>query len=447
MQLRGPLEIRRALGDVYFSLKHDYDFKRRERRRRLKSARTELPRSCAACGRSRNAGLELAHISPLAESASTTLANLLWLCSKPGRGRKPGCHRLFDTGFASIAEMKVWSAKWIDGGTCNGRDVMLERFRDGDRPLQRGSLARELNTLRSKQDELPKRGPQWQEIQIRIAEVTRRRARKDALRRALSEIEVVNVRLIDNPRTTSRYFYEKGYIHLLSGDFERARANFLRGRNAIDDEEDSPSKRWRWTAHTALVCQCERQLSAGGSPSENVRSWGKVRESLMTALNSCTDSIRILQRKLRRTVALESSDDLRHSRRWLQNCYLHLLKAEIALDRKSAAMKLWSTSVSNWEKMNVLTGWDTGFRPTYLHLGAMMSFKVSTGENDLALARLVRCMVLHLGARQQQPEGIRDVLFTMAEALELQGDRRHRIVSRVAQKSVDNSSWFYPYSS
>jgi hypothetical protein len=96
--------------------------------------------------------------------------------------------------------------------------------------------------------------------------------------------------------------------------------------------------------------------------------------------------------------------------------------------------------------MDLSSGWDVGFRSTQLFLYgkvqlAQHSRRRGTGQ---ALPYLVRSLVRMVGLRQQQPEGSRDLLYAIAEALERKDDPCHRKVRRVAEICVDFSSWFHP---
>src|SRR3990172_586884 len=101
--LQTSTAIRRALGDDYQALIDKYDRKATERRATARVGAGLRPQLCAVCGRLPPAvlRLEAAHITPLAECATTDLKNLALLC-KENPGDVPGCHTLFDHGYCSI---------------------------------------------------------------------------------------------------------------------------------------------------------------------------------------------------------------------------------------------------------------------------------------------------------------------------------------------------------
>jgi hypothetical protein len=47
--------------------------------------------------------------------------------------------------------------------------------------------------------------------------------------------------------------------------------------------------------------------------------------------------------------------------------------------------------------------------------------------------------------RRQQPEGMRDLLFWIAEALQRKGEPAHKEIRATASRCADSSSWFNPY--
>lgn len=91
-------------------------------------------------------------------------------------------------------------------------------------------------------------------------------------------------------------------------------------------------------------------------------------------------------------------------------------------------------------------GWDVGFRATQLLLYGKLKLAQQSGRRGAcgALPYLVRSLVGMVGLKQQQPEGIRDLLNAIAEALERSNDPCHKEVKRVAKMCVDFSSWFHP---
>jgi hypothetical protein len=249
--LRTSYEISRELGDDYLDLICLYDIKRRERRKTNSIAKQLQPRKCAACGRTPPdvPRLETAHITPLSECAETTKDNLLLLCKERPSDPELGCHTLYDQGYCSVADMRECQKRWAAGLPPTTRDYMIQlRGAFGPRPQQQGYLKAGLKHLKNKQASEPVGSEEWNSLQIQIAELTRRRAKKDALKRASAEILKVNPENLNRDSLKSRYFYEKAYIEFLSGRLDNAFEDFYVGREALKANLTNAENRWRWAA-------------------------------------------------------------------------------------------------------------------------------------------------------------------------------------------------------
>jgi hypothetical protein len=97
--------------------------------------------------------------------------------------------------------------------------------------------------------------------------------------------------------------------------------------------------------------------------------------------------------------------------------------------------------------MDITSGWDAGSRSNLLALYGQIALASAASEEDArnALPYLVRALVLLLGLRRQQPEGVRDLLFGIADGLRRVGEgTRGGQIMAVAAACVDYSSWFHP---
>lgn len=428
-------QIRALLGPVYDHLVKSYDIKTRERRATERAKKQLERKECAGCGQreSRRYRLEAAHIAPLAECQRTRLADLVWLCRARPRVRRPGCHTLFDRGYSSADEVRKARRRWKTGRKPLLRRRMQEQLRQfGTRAQQQGHLKKEIDRLRAKHSGLSPKSDEWIHLQIDIAELERRRTRKDALSVARAEIAKVPVERITDSVWRSRYYYEKGYIELLSGRPREAFAAFNGTRSELSG--------WRLAAHTALVAQASRIMNearmSGGW------SWQTIEKELLKALVCAKNDVRSFRR-----AGLQRAEERRHAQRWVQNCLLHLMKPAIGLGKLKRAELWWNQAAKNWQKMDLSSGWDVGFRSTQLFLYGKLRLAQHSrrGGATEALPYLVRSLVRMVGLRQQQPEGSRDLLYAIAEALERKGDPLHMRVRKVAENCVDFSSWFHPY--
>jgi hypothetical protein len=312
-------QIRALLGPVYDHLVNSYNIKVTERRATDRVKKHLKPKVCAGCGQreSRRYGLQAAHIAPLAECERTELANLVWLCREKPRVRRLGCHTLFDGGSCSVEEMRKARRRWVNGKKPVLRPLMEGLFRQfPTAALQQGHLKKDIKLLRAKQARLSPENDEWIQLQIRIAAGERRGTRKDALPIARAEIAKVPVERITDPARRSWYFYEKGYIELLSGQPKEAFASFNEGRSELSG--------WRWVAHTALVAQVSRMMNearlSGGW------SWQMIENELSKALMRAKCDVLSI-----RGAGSQRTGERRDAQRWVQNCLLHLMKPALGL--------------------------------------------------------------------------------------------------------------------
>ena len=97
--------------------------------------------------------------------------------------------------------------------------------------------------------------------------------------------------------------------------------------------------------------------------------------------------------------------------------------------------------------MDLSSGWDVAARVTLLSLfGRLVLGGGSAKQASEALPYLVRALVLLLGTRRQQPEGVRELLFAIARGIRALGEQgRSKRLGRVADACKDFSSWINPY--
>ena len=437
-------EVRRALGENYNYLVSKYDIKQRERRATQCAKRELKPSTCAACGDPASAKyrLEAAHIAALSEGATTFPDNLLWLCRERSRDCESGCHTLFDQGGCSIAEMRECRQLWASGYPSNLRTRMLEfRSRYGPGSQQQGHLRNELGALCKQQGYVEGGSEKWHYLQLRKAELIRRRSKKGALIRANEEIEKVHPEKFSGHLEQSQYFYERGYIALLTGRLDDAFSYFESGRSILGDNVNVAGSRWRWAAHTALLSQISSVMRSADE--SKGWSWYQIREELSQALiESETDA-----RTIANSEQIEVHNEYRHARRWVHNSLVHLIKPDIAEGNLESAYKRWQRAYENWQSMDISSGWDAGFRVTHLSLYGQLRRALggNVEELDEALAYLVRSLVLQIGGRHRQPEGIRDLLFCIANALQKRSDQTYQEIRSIASHCMDFSSWFNPF--
>jgi hypothetical protein len=392
--------------------------------------------------------MERAHINPLSECAETTENNLIWLCREK-QGNDPGCHGLFDKEFASIVAMRKCKKRQVEGLRPVHRGMMLcLRNLYGPSFLQQGHPNKELAFLQKQQSPYTPGSEEWSNLQITIAEVTRRKTTKNALIRAMEEIDKVDIDTLSDSAEQSRYYYEKGYIYLLSGKPDQAFFQFSVGRATQEKRITEAGNRWRWAAHTCLMVQANRLIEAA-EPSKGW-TWNKISKAMSEALEHAKIAADLTQpvgNVSLMSLVPEEYEEYRHANRWVQNCILHLVKPKIALKHHRKALEYLELASRRWESMDVSSGWDSGFRPTYLTLyGQAILLRARTKEElKEALAYLVRSMVLLIGLQVRNPEGIRDTLFSTASGLRRLKDPIHTRVTEIAKRCRDFNSWRHPF--
>ena len=426
-------EICNDLGEeLYNYLICKYDKKMEQREKTGEIKKNFKGKRCAGCGKrdTKKYQLDAAHISPLSECEDTIESNLILLCREKKEVRPLGCHTLFDRGYCSINEIREARSRWEKDKRPELRSLLNRQLTKlGTREQQQGHLKNEVDQLRKIQDELKQDNrKEWVQKQIQIAEIERRRTKKDALNTAEKELNKIAIDQITGSAWRSRYYYENGYIALLKGRPGEALAAF--------NSEKSKISGWRWTAHTVMAIQA--QLVLNPLPM-NDAAWLKIQKVLSKALLEAKRDLR--QLRLRRKL-----EEIRHAERWVQNCLLQLVKPTIALHKYGDAKKFWNLASKNWERMDLSSGWEAAFRPAQLFLQGKLLLDRDQGKHgaDKALPYLVRALVRMVGLKHQQPENSRDLLCAIAVGLKRKNDPYYIEVKEVAERCIDYSSWFEP---
>ncbi len=431
-------EIRKALNTLYHKLKR-YDHLERERGKTQSCARDVLDVNkdvCAACGM--RGSIQAAHIEPLQECASTTRENIIPLCERSGRRENQGCHQLFDSGYASVVEIKQLKKRWEENKNRVGNAVrkkMQQRYKKHDKqPSQIGAKKTDrIQAMISRGEYYRARKETYRlwckesdpsekfRLCLKYIEVHRRQSRKGYLERARKLYEELS-RQEDIPKLyLNLFYYEGGYIYLLLGKHKKARDFFKESLKAV--ERDQEGWRCKAAAATTLIAQCDIILNPNRSVINECRREIKIH---LEALKKCTDV---------------------HSKRWVHNLMLHLATSK-AVEGNISVVKSVKETWRHWHNMTVLEGWDTNSRLFMLATtGMAYAERAKTAEEaKKALRYLSRSMVLLLGKAKIQPERIRDVLFTIADMLDILKEKRDaNRIRRVAERARDGGSWKYPY--
>jgi tetratricopeptide (TPR) repeat protein len=393
---------------------------------------------CAACGIKKS--LELAHIVALQEGGEPRTRNLIFLCGS-NKKVQPGCHQLFDMGCYSVKKMFDLRKRWTNRGAGDIRKEMIKLYkrrlsipaqgnkRDG--PLKG---VQELITKKYYRNAIKKLKEMLNYVNhddkvetiIKIAETERRRATRNGLLKAIKYIsDIVPEEVPEGIR--SWYWYEIGYIELLTGNSERALQSFSISRDSLKKEQSAYGG--KWAAATSILVQINCGLRLRHKRFS--WSWNKQKKELNEALKKASKDYSYL------------------GKRWVSNCLWHLARLELAQEHYSKAWNKWRTANNHWHKMDILSGWDAGIRPTILSLKGQICLRMakSNKEYKKALKFLSRALTQIIGGLPQHPEGMRDLLFAIADAFEGIGESpcHTKRLRDVARKTMDGSSWLNPY--
>jgi tetratricopeptide (TPR) repeat protein len=442
MLLTGSM-IKKALGSIYERLKNDFDPHKNERRETDRIGRRVFKKKidvCVACGGNRDKGfrLEYAHIVPLEECGETKEENIVPLCERQGKQQENrGCHKLFDEGYASITEVERAKLEWKNSNSKYLlRKQMVKRYKkhqeqsasitsDSKNKIQalltKGATVQAITEAKRLLKQTNDKDTIF-ELKLKIINIERRRSALGALERSAKYFDQLEQENGVPKKFASWFYYEGGYIKLLSGHHNTALKYFQQSLNAIDKTK----KNWQaqFVAATSLIVQSKIALMGSKAPFSTLRS------QLIKA----------------KTIASQAKEI--HGTRWISNCLWHLVTVDILRGNIQCAQESFEEAQNHWHTMTVLEGWDKRSRLTILAItGELLAEKAKNKTNAReALKYLTRALVLLVGARPHFPERGRDLLFATARMLHLIGwSRKAGQVDNVASRIREGSSWRFPY--
>ena len=435
------IDVFNALKPTYWMLRNQFDPYKLERGKTAQVAQQAFgkrPRVCATCGERKRSGLSLraAHIVPVAECGDTTEDNLVPLCDRDKQnGQAFGCHWLFDSGYASVDEMKEARTRWTSNeSSFQLRVQMVKRYErhqkspstigssgnDGIQELlTRGApvvALREAEKCLEKTTDAKKRF----DLRLKIVELRRRRSARGELERASELYRELSKENKVPPDSKSRFHYEGGYLQLLLGHHDKAKGEFQISLRRVDKKK----RHWegQWSAAALLVVLTTIACEGAKAP------FSQLRRMLEKALSAAHDASEL------------------HGKRWVANCLLHLASLSLAEGDQRRAKECLEKAIDHWRKMTVLDGWDRAFRPLLLAVtGEVLAAHAHARcDAENALKYLTRALVGIIW-RGQNLSGVRDVLSAMVPMLRLVGQQSHaRRVQDVASRVRDGASWMSP---
>lgn len=428
-------EIRQRLGNARLGLIRNLDPYRRHRARTDSVKRRLIAKygsACAHCGGGDQP--EGAHIVPLEIGASTTGGNVIILC-------RP-CHQRYDAGHVSIGAMRRLAENWRAGHPGPGRPIEeLPRPAPSITPpppsvqqvvkeallLQREMKLRK--AVRRISDalldpDIPTDGRVY--LQIKRAELTRRRSSRDAVLTAIKYLDGIDSNTVA-PRYMPVYYYEVMYALRLAGHQSRAMEVARLGTTFIlEHSPDGPGT--DYLAARMNVILCELSLDSGLAKNHAGR----------------------LIKELRQLEELGNAVGDYWGGRWALNCAAHAVQVRLKAGDRAATLREMRRFRRMYYESNAANGWDIGSRQSVSLIEGLVRAIFPTSESDslVAVGLLARSFLSRLGTRQR-PEGIRDAGFGLAVALqELGGMRRDDLANHLEEvmtETVDGTSVVWPF--
>lgn len=435
--LENGIALRKFLG-AHLSVIRSLDPLLKERRR-TRTFRPKLLKKygsiCCLC--LEKLAVEAAHIVPLEIGAKTVESNLVLLC-------KP-CHKLYDTGHLSISDMEKLADDWRQGKRTQplilGSSEMPltpasitpppEKIRetlDKILVLQRRTelvKATELSSAALKKH--TKNSNEHSCLLIKIAELTRRRAKRGVLPKALEILESIDVDGLD-PQYHSLYYYELNYIYRLSGRHMEAAEAILKSSQASmrSKEKDGLGVDYVAAEVNALLCKL----------------------SIMKTLSK--RQAQDITREFSRLTLIASKYGAYWGGRWAINSEAHKVQVYIKAGDPEGSWKSLDKTKQIYFAADLSNGWDLASRGSLSLLDGMVHVLFPRQDSDLehGIGILARSFAGRVGPRKR-PEGLRDVGYSLARGLKSLNDTRYSetaaLLTAAMDITLDGTSYVWPY--
>ena len=388
---------------------------------------------CAYCRKS--GAVETAHIVPLEIGARTTPDNLVLLCKT--------CHRLYDLGHMSIADMCKIAHGWrLAQHPTTPRQALGARPPPepsiGVVPESIRGIAQAINQMSRERryvkairmigeqlsaSNLDLGDRMW--LQIKQAELTRRRSARGVVPVALDALSQIDADKL--PREyRSVFYYEMTYVHRLLGNHGVAAEYAIQSANT-KEANDSAVSGLGYVAAMAMATLCELAES----------------ETLTTRQANAFEA------KLKKLELIARSYGEYWGGRWALNCAAHRLQVRIKARDGTGAWEALNRLHGMFLRWDVPTGWDAAGRQTLPQLGGLVRvmFPLAADDVQFGIGLLARAFVTRLGPRQR-PEGIRDVGIGLAIGLRAGRARQRQLadaLDHIMQRTVDGTSVIWPW--
>jgi hypothetical protein len=382
------------------------------------------------------AKLDAAHIIPLEIGARTTEDNIILLC-------KP-CHKYYDCGHLSINAMSKVAEEWRRGISPPKKRKPLSSIhppkpsitlppdslrKTFDAILQMQRECKFVKAIEAVSTELDNDNLTETEriyLQIKRAELFRRRSAKGVIHQALQYLLEINPKRI-SAKYLPVYYYELNYVHRLMGNhIEAARVA-------------------RRSAEASLACSGDRLQV------DYVAALANELLCNMAAIKKLSkNQARDFERRLIELKTVSEKCGEYWGGRWALNCAAHTLQVRIKAHNVKGSWKLLDELKHLYFDSDVTNGWDSGgYQSISLLEGLIYAlFPKSAQDINAGIGMLARSFMTRLGPRQRS-EGIRDAGFGLAVGMRKTKNKSlvhlSRHLENLMQRTEDGTSVLWPW--
>ena len=435
--IENGIALRKFLG-AHLSVIRSLDPLPKERRR-TQTFRPKLLKKfgsiCCLCLEKR--AVEAAHIVPLELGTKTVKSNLVLLC-------KP-CHKLYDSGHLSISAMEEIADEWRQGkrtqplilgsskmpltpATITPPPEKIRETLDKILVLQRRTeLVKATELANAALTKHLENSNEHSLLLIKIAELTRRRAKRGVLSKALEILESIDVDRLD-PQYHPLYYYELNYVYRLSGRLIDAAEAILQSSQASMRSKEKGGLGVDYVAAevNALLCKLATIKTLSKRKAEDITH------------------------EFSRLTLIASKHGAYRGGRWAINSEAHIVQIYIKAADPEGSWKSLDKTRRIYFAADLSNGWDLASRGSLSLLDGMVHVLFPRQDSDLehGIGILARSFAGRVGPRKR-PEGLRDVGYSLARGMNSLSDTRYSetaaLLTAAMDITVDGTSYVWPY--
>lgn len=389
---------------------------------------------CAYCGT--HGYVEAAHIVPLEIGGQTDENNLILLCQQ--------CHGRYDTGRLSIKHMLGIAKRWRRKPASHPSHVPIPHQVSPSPTMTHPpqSVAGLSATLLQLQRErkygkgvklidqkladsgIGEAGQIY--LQIKKAELTRRRSARGALEIALRYLKEIDGTV--SQQYLPVFYYELSYVYRLLGDHSSAACAARQSAKASLAMSGSSQPGMDFVAAAANEILCE----------------------MATFETLPRNRAREFVNRFREIEQIAAQHGAYWGGRWALNCATYILQVRMKSDDRRGSWTALKRLQETHFNVDVGTGWDASGRQMASLLDGLIHvlFGQSNADIDHGIGLLARAFITRVG-RRQRLEGIRDVGFGLVKGLRRSGnhdmDAIANHVEHLMRRTVDGTSVLWPW--